>query len=672
MSCSNELVSKEYLEQRLATVQASSEALIRQREFDFSSIFGAFKTAIQLIIDGWAIQLGFVSDLVGKIKAFVESLSIKVDQNIQKLQSQDVRLFALEELNRLQQREIDALKQAQAATNASINQINLDIESLRRRVLEIKGDVDLLQYNVTRAFDEIRAALQTIERNFESIAREIARINAHQTVQDNRLNFIDESFQELDLVIRILVQEFAQSFIDLTQSIAEDKRDIYDLQQALANLPQLPPTPQPEFRPPSLQSYQVSGGVVVEIATEGGSASALIPIPEPPPLPNLTPSVDLRRNGQTITLEVAIAGNSATDSETLPDAVVEETYRFIDLIQKNVDTAKLEAQAQQILDQNGLITATLMTVVANNSQLLSQTDPSSLRAAAAGGTCDSLNGGCGQNFRNQIRNDGASNLEPINTAILGSQAQNITGMAERLTTLYDNLGIDRMMHVLNIALGVHNAVAVSRAVGQTFAYVVDSTAQAAGFQWTDSKGNQVSFDQVFKANAVGFIQKVVGVNLYNNLSSDFNKLLRVYQTGQNVAWAVRGIVDPIRAATDIITENTGKIGNALRRSGAVLENSYQIMPERATLQSATEKKVQTFTASVQDIGEGLENFGEITENVIEIQENTQQLQESSQAFDNEISTITADKEAQNDAAKTSSQSPQITLADLVPTKITTP
>lgn len=681
MSCSDELVSKDYLEQRLAELQIAiqqssdsnvSQALIREREINFSSIFGALQTLLQAFIDGWAVQLALVSDLLGSLSNFVRGLGEKVENLVQGLDSHEIRIFALEEIVRLQQQQIDSLEQSQAVTNEKINQVNIDIASLRRRDLELASEIDSLRSNVERAFAEIRSVLQTIQRNFELIEKEINDINALNRRQEDRLNFIDESFRELDLILRTLYQNFAETSIDLALSIAENTRDIYDLQQALANLPQLPPTQLPQFTPPSVRSYPAQGGVVVEVSTEGGTDAALIPIPEPPPIPSLVPSVDLRRNGQTLTLEVAIAGNSATDSETLPDAVIEETYRFIDLIQEQVDISRLEAQAQQLLDQNNLITATLMTAVINSNQILTQTDPNALRAAAAGGTCDSLNGGCGQNFRNQIRDDAGDLLTPINTAILGNNAAGIVGMQQRLNTLYNRLGVDRMMHALNIALGVHNAVAVSRAVGQTLGYVVDATAQAAGFQWTDTQGNQISFSQVFGANAVGFVQNVIGADLYNNLNANFNKLLRVYQTGQNVAWAVRGIIDPIRSATDIITENTGKIGNALRRSGAVLENSYQIMPERATLQSATEKKIETFTASVQDIGEGLETFGELSENVIEIQENTQQLQESSTAFDNEIENITDQKEADNTASNFASQSPVITLADLVPTKITTP
>lgn len=695
MSCSDNLVTKEYLDQQLANQRQAlieteipqvTKAFVEKTETDFSGLLNGLRVLVQAMVDGIGAGLAALGYYVGELAEQLNGAVKRLDDQVEAVANLDIRLFAIEQFQNLQNLSINSLEYSLAQANSDIAnlnsalaQANADIAALKRRDSELINLVNDLGLKLNQIIEEsvrrdldLQRLIEQERSRIEQIKRELAEINIEQINQNDRLRFIDESFIELDQILRILIQEYGQAFAGFAVGIARLTEDLYNLDQKVNNLPQLQPTPTPTVLPPSLRSYPVGSGTAIEITTEGGTDRAIIPFPQPEPLPDLTPSIDLIRVGNNLTINVGIAGKTATDTESLPQPLIEETNVFTRFVRENVDLSQLEEQARQIQAQQTLMSAAIMTVIANNSALLTQTAPDALRQAAAAGSCESLNGGCGQNFRNQIQQDGLQNLGAANIAGTGGVLAQVAAVQSRLDTLFNRLGVDRMMHALNIALGVHNAVAVSRAVGQTAGYVVDATAQAAGFQWQDTEGNPITFSQAIGSTATGFITNAVGADLANNTVSDFNKLLRVYQTGQNVAWGVRGIIDPIRNATDIITENTGKIGNALRKSGSVLENSYTIMPEQATLQSATQKKLETYTASVQNIGEGLELFGELSENVIEIQENKAQLQESNQAFQTEINTLGEEAEGVRTTEKTGSQSPSISLSDLIPQPIQEP
>lgn len=77
MSCSDELVSKDYLENRLAQIdfQMSDDGqnlvvkgLVGERMVNFGTLFGAVRTLIQFAVDGIMALLGIVPNLIDNLR----------------------------------------------------------------------------------------------------------------------------------------------------------------------------------------------------------------------------------------------------------------------------------------------------------------------------------------------------------------------------------------------------------------------------------------------------------------------------------------------------------------------------------------------------------------------------------------------------------------------------
>ena len=86
---------------------------------------------------------------------------------------------------------------------------------------------------------------------------------------------------------------------------------------------------------------------------------------------------------------------------------------------------------------------------------------------------------------------------------------------------------------------------------------------------------------------------MIGDEAFDDTADFIKRGSRIYQTGANVAYTITSFVDITKSLLELIVDNTGKIGNALREAGVVLENSYEIMPEQSTAKTAITNKINS-------------------------------------------------------------------------------
>jgi hypothetical protein len=234
----------------------------------------------------------------------------------------------------------------------------------------------------------------------------------------------------------------------------------------------------------------------------------------------------------------------------------------------------------------------------------------------------------------------------MNRDILNGLSTSVSNLGTQMSNLFRKLGIDRMLNMLNTGLLLHNAMMLSNNLAQSLLYIIDNVINFIGFQATDAEGNVITASQVLGGTIQNFIIGMIGEEAYINARIELNKANRIYQAATNVAYTVVSFADIIKEISEIIVENTGKIGNALRRSGAVLENSYNIMPERNGIKTAMQKKLERFNEGLQELTEGAETFVELTELLVEGKENIRELTTGMGEFDKSLQEQEAEKEAE--------------------------
>jgi hypothetical protein len=187
----------------------------------------------------------------------------------------------------------------------------------------------------------------------------------------------------------------------------------------------------------------------------------------------------------------------------------------------------------------------------------------------------------------------------------------------------------RMQKVLDVLtfIGVmHNVSMLSRGVGSTFLEVVGQGIQALGIR--DEEGEVLDVHGMVTGGIETMLRSVLGSDVYDGISETWNKANRIISSASMIIWTVRSLFDTSLDLMEWIGENTGKIGNALKRWGVVGERDYNWMSERATAENRLRTKVSRVTGFIENAEDRVSTFGVATSGVIEIQEEIGQLEEN--------------------------------------------
>lgn len=269
-------------------------------------------------------------------------------------------------------------------------------------------------------------------------------------------------------------------------------------------------------------------------------------------------------------------------------------------------------------------------------------------------------------------------LRKIDATTTGSAGFLLTMQAFAVQA-WSNTRLQKILNLLTLVTVLHNAAMLSRDVGETIGELASNMLATVGIK--DETGNALDINQLVGTSVKTFVQTIVGVDVYNNVSTSWNKANRILSSAANVVYTVRGLADTSKDIAEWTAENTGKIGNALKRWGVVGERAYPWMSERVTAQDAYRKKLQRFTDGLESLEDTASSLSQVTGDVREIQEEFTELKQQKADFKTLISTTApeatppaspenepiADAEGQTKAANAS---PAVALANAA--KGTTP
>ena len=137
---------------------------------------------------------------------------------------------------------------------------------------------------------------------------------------------------------------------------------------------------------------------------------------------------------------------------------------------------------------------------------------------------------------------------------------------------------------------VHNAAQLSRNLGDSLSYFINSGLQVVGLQDEDS--NPIDINGLVGGFVGGTIQSIVGEQLYNGLSEGWKKTSAIYTAAMNIYELSLSNMAGIAEGLEIASQYTGKIGNALKKGGVILENAYEWMDENIRVKTGRLGTVQ--------------------------------------------------------------------------------
>lgn len=246
-------------------------------------------------------------------------------------------------------------------------------------------------------------------------------------------------------------------------------------------------------------------------------------------------------------------------------------------------------------------------------------------------------------------------------------------VATSITKLWRLIGVDRWINYVNMALLFHNALMLSNNLGQTAISAIENVFQLFGLKLHDDKGEEIDLSTLVGHTVENVAKAALGNENYTTMVTSWKKANRIYQTGMNILYSVQGIGNSLQSLTQLAIENTGKIGNALRKAGAVLENAYAPMVEKVTAYTPFQRQLETFNNTVQGAENAISNLDNVTSEVTSMNDAKKELfgdgtpgnKGQIKEFEDSVKTKSDAKKTEDDASKSSSSTVEITKPDLV-------
>ncbi|MBT9314380.1 hypothetical protein [Leptothoe spongobia] len=223
-----------------------------------------------------------------------------------------------------------------------------------------------------------------------------------------------------------------------------------------------------------------------------------------------------------------------------------------------------------------------------------------------------------------------------NAGVLAQTLNMVTTIQQFSRKTWDFLQIDRFLAVANFTFNLHNAYFLSRSLADTIGWTVDSVLNVLGLGLKDADDNPLSITELVSDWVDTAVDAVIPEETQAEVAETLNKANRIYQAASNIYWQLWSLMDSSQAIAETIGQYVGKIGNALRRSGAVMENSYGWMTERFDTLHTSGRRWEKLQDTLNSAEEAVSAVGLVSGEITTIQQIASELPEQRQALSNAI------------------------------------
>ena len=255
-------------------------------------------------------------------------------------------------------------------------------------------------------------------------------------------------------------------------------------------------------------------------------------------------------------------------------------------------------------------------------------------------------------------------LKQINNKLGPQISGGLSGyLQDRFTKLWKSRVVDRTLNLMATAAAIHNAVMLSRNIGSTLISTLGNALSIIGIKDGDEVAQ--NFSTVIGDGIENIIKGLIGTENYTTLSETWAKANRIYQSAINIYQLMTDSLFGITSGLEQTAKYTGKIGNALRKSGAVLEDSYNWMSEQFNFSSGKNRKIDRVIQGLQQASEIASDLESITSEFRSVTENVAEIKTQIDTIKGEVEVKEEDKKDKETKGKEDSQSPSINKSDLI-------
>lgn len=573
---------------------------------------------------------------------------------------------------------IDALNSSVEQANTSIKNLQTQNQALEQQLIEFEGEA-------TAEIDNLKTITQTINGDLETAIANIEILTQVNNAQKEEISKYQERTDELVDTVGILATELsdlAQEFNDLKTEISEDKA-ITDskLKRADAQI------------------------ILLEDKLKNFDSNSNF-------LPSISPQGLAETQTKTLELTNTLAGNPKPQSQLQIDPKTASIGGpFVDIFESLLPQINPNPAEVTDVQLSELETAILTGITANFNDLglnnfdnrltniENNTTPSAQRNNTRQALCDSSEpGGClNSNVTNPIRNDlgninngvnaantglGAlnaflnqtilGNLQAVHNSVLANNAvlthatHGLQATRTFLTNAWQSTRVGKILEYLSFVLALHNAAMLSRNIGASIGDAISAIANNSIDFIKNEEGSKIDINDAIGNTLEGFLKATLGVENYNNTKDTFKKYNRIINAASNIIWSIQSVQAGLAQGLQTVGNYTGRIGNALIRSGTVLENSYNWMNENLTFKTGRIGQVQAVLDNAQTIENVASEISGATAEFREAQQQVTGIGDQFNKIENEL--IVKEEETLNQEAtkKSNSQGAQPTQTDLTP------
>ena len=209
--------------------------------------------------------------------------------------------------------------------------------------------------------------------------------------------------------------------------------------------------------------------------------------------------------------------------------------------------------------------------------------------------------------------------------------------------------IDKALNALNTILLLHNAAMLSRNLATTLGDLTSQALSVIGIK--DETGSPLDINKEIGRQIDQFFASALGQEVWKNTKTTWHKANNIISSASNIIWTIRSMQDSAREIMEWSAENTGKIGNALKKFGVVGENAYKWMPEQMTMTNRWTQRIDRFRNKTEDLDDAASSLSSVLGEVQNIQEEYGQLQEQKAQFDKNLQQLTPKERSDNESVK---------------------
>ncbi|MCL1466048.1 hypothetical protein [Argonema galeatum] len=267
------------------------------------------------------------------------------------------------------------------------------------------------------------------------------------------------------------------------------------------------------------------------------------------------------------------------------------------------------------------------------------------------------------------------NRQAITTAVNGVGTivkEGIDTLKTQGAKLGKIINLGQVMQTVSVIISLHNALILSRDIGQTLFTVVDNGLNAVlnafGIKNVNDEG--VTTEKSIKEFLETIAKSFFGVQTWEQLKQKWAAANAIIASGSTLLQSINDLANTTGSLAAMAAENSGKIGNIMRRSG-LTQDIGTWFPENYNTETVFARKMRESLESVQNIAQ---TFETITSSVVQSQQNIQEIKENNDKFmdtiEKEAPKFRLDNKPVKDASdkdKADSKGAEVTEEDKKPT-----